>query len=49
MPVGVRWYRFLETPLQPKIALSDGANMIKMRELERLMEQIDTIRAIVGD
>ncbi len=40
---------FFETHFNPKIALSDGANMIKMRELERLMEQIDTIRAIVGD
>jgi len=32
---------FFETHFNPKIALSDGANMIKMRELERLMEQID--------
>ncbi len=30
---------FFETHFNPKIALSDGANMIKMRELERLMEQ----------
>ncbi len=38
---------FFETHFDPSIALSDGANMIKLDELEKLIEQIDAIRAIV--
>ncbi len=34
---------FFETHFDPSIALSDGANMIKLKELEKLIEQIDTI------
>jgi len=40
---------FFETHFDPSIALSDGANMIKLKELEKLIEQIDTIRAIVEE
>jgi len=40
---------FFETHFDPTIALSDGANMIKLKELEKLMGQIDTIRAIVAE
>jgi 2-dehydro-3-deoxyphosphooctonate aldolase (KDO 8-P synthase) len=44
--VGVDGF-FFETHFDPTIALSDGANMIKLNELDRLIEQIDTIRAII--
>jgi len=40
---------FFETHFDPSIALSDGANMIKIKELEKLIEQIDTIRAIIAE
>jgi 2-dehydro-3-deoxyphosphooctonate aldolase (KDO 8-P synthase) len=40
---------FFETHFDPSIALSDGANMIRLNELEKLIEQIDTIRAIVEE
>ncbi len=38
---------FFETHFDPSIALSDGPNMIKLRDLERLIVQIDAIRNIV--
>ncbi len=38
---------FFETHFDPSIALSDGANMIKLDELKELVTQIDAIRAIV--
>ncbi len=38
---------FFETHFDPSIALSDGPNMIKLRDLERLVAQIDAIRHIV--
>ena len=38
---------FFETHFDPSIALSDGANMIKLDELKELISQIDAIRAIV--
>jgi len=44
--VGVDGF-FFETHFDPTIALSDGANMIKLGELESLIEQIDSIRSIV--
>jgi len=44
--VGVDGF-FFETHFDPTIALSDGANMIKLNDLENLIKQIDAIRAIV--
>jgi len=44
--VGVDGF-FFETHFDPSIALSDGANMIKLQELEELISQIDAIRTIV--
>lgn len=44
--VGVDGF-FFETHFDPSIALSDGANMIKLDKLEKLIKQIDAIRAIV--
>jgi 2-dehydro-3-deoxyphosphooctonate aldolase (KDO 8-P synthase) len=44
--VGVDGF-FFETHFDPSIALSDGANMIKLNDLEKLMAQIDAIRSIV--
>ena len=44
--VGVDGF-FFETHFDPSIALSDGANMIKLNDLEQLIEQIDMIRGIV--
>jgi 2-dehydro-3-deoxyphosphooctonate aldolase (KDO 8-P synthase) len=44
--VGVDGF-FFETHFDPSIALSDGANMIKLDRLERLIQQIDAIRTIV--
>lgn len=38
---------FFETHFDPSIALSDGANMIKLEDLKILLEQIDAIRGIV--
>jgi 2-dehydro-3-deoxyphosphooctonate aldolase (KDO 8-P synthase) len=39
---------FFETHFDPTIAMSDGPNMIKLQDLEKLMKQIDAIRVIVG-
>jgi 2-dehydro-3-deoxyphosphooctonate aldolase (KDO 8-P synthase) len=44
--VGVDGF-FFETHFDPSIALSDGPNMIKLNDLEQLVEQIDAIRSIV--
>ena len=44
--VGVDGF-FFETHFDPTIALSDGANMIKLDRLESLIRQIDAIRLIV--
>ncbi len=44
--VGVDGF-FFETHFDPSIALSDGANMIELTKLKKLVEQIDAIRAIV--
>lgn len=44
--VGVDGF-FFETHFDPSIALSDGANMIKLDRLETLIAQIDAIRTIV--
>jgi len=38
---------FFETHFDPSIALSDGPNMIELKKLEILVEQIDAIRNIV--
>jgi 2-dehydro-3-deoxyphosphooctonate aldolase (KDO 8-P synthase) len=38
---------FFETHYDPSQALSDGPNMIRLQELERLVEQIERIREIV--
>jgi len=38
---------FFETHFDPSVALSDGPNMIKLQDLERLVAQIDAIRSIV--
>jgi 2-dehydro-3-deoxyphosphooctonate aldolase (KDO 8-P synthase) len=43
--VGVDGF-FFETHFDPSIALSDGPNMIKLQELETLVEKIDAIRAV---
>ncbi len=45
--VGVDGF-FFETHFNPSIALSDGANMIKLNDLEKLIKDIDAIRMIVG-
>jgi len=39
---------FFETHFDPSIALSDGANMIALQELEALMAQIEAIETIVA-
>jgi len=44
--VGVDGF-FFETHFDPSTALSDGANMIRLNDLEQLIEQIDMIRGIV--
>ncbi|SFV71377.1 2-Keto-3-deoxy-D-manno-octulosonate-8-phosphate synthase [hydrothermal vent metagenome] len=44
--VGVDGF-FFETHFDPSIALSDGPNMVKLQELEKLITQIDAIRSIV--
>jgi 2-dehydro-3-deoxyphosphooctonate aldolase (KDO 8-P synthase) len=44
--VGVDGF-FFEAHFDPTIALSDGANMIRLEQLATLMEQIEAIRAIV--
>jgi len=44
--VGVDGF-FFETHFDPSIALSDGPNMIELKKLEALVEQIDAIRTIV--
>ncbi len=44
--VGVDGF-FFETHFDPTIALSDGANMIELKKLESLIEQIDAIRGVV--
>jgi 2-dehydro-3-deoxyphosphooctonate aldolase (KDO 8-P synthase) len=44
--VGVDGF-FFETHFDPSIALSDGANMIKLQNLNALIRQIDAIRDIV--
>ncbi len=44
--VGVDGF-FFETHFDPTIALSDGANMIKLNDLEKLIKEIDKIRVIV--
>ncbi len=44
--VGVDGF-FFETHFDPSIALSDGPNMIELKKLETLIEQIDAIRTIV--
>ena len=38
---------FFETHFDPSVALSDGPNMIKLQDLERLISQIDAIQSIV--
>lgn len=38
---------FFETHFDPSIALSDGANMIKLNDLKLLIEQIDAIRSLI--
>ncbi len=38
---------FFETHFDPKSALSDGANMITLENLDKLIEQIEAIRKIV--
>jgi 2-dehydro-3-deoxyphosphooctonate aldolase (KDO 8-P synthase) len=38
---------FFETHFDPSVALSDGPNMIKLQDLERLIGEIDAIRSIV--
>jgi 2-dehydro-3-deoxyphosphooctonate aldolase (KDO 8-P synthase) len=45
--VGVDGF-FFETHFDPTIALSDGPNMIALQELERVIAQIDAIRAVVA-
>jgi 2-dehydro-3-deoxyphosphooctonate aldolase (KDO 8-P synthase) len=44
--VGVDGF-FFETHFDPSIALSDGPNMIKLDDLEKLVAQIDAIREII--
>ena len=44
--VGVDGF-FFETHFDPSIALSDGPNMIELKKLDKLIEQIDAIRSIV--
>ena len=44
--VGVDGF-FFETHFDPSIALSDGPNMIELKKLEKLLEQIDAIAGIV--
>ncbi len=44
--VGVDGF-FFETHFDPSIALSDGANMIKLNDLKILLEQIDAIKSII--
>lgn len=44
--VGVDGF-FFETHFDPRIALSDGPNMIELGKLDTLIEQIDAIRMIV--
>ncbi len=44
--VGVDGF-FFETHFDPTIALSDGPNMIELKRLDSLIEQIDAIRSIV--
>lgn len=44
--VGVDGF-FFETHFDPAIALSDGPNMIELKKLDALIEQIDAIRSIV--
>ncbi|MCF6206100.1 MAG: 3-deoxy-8-phosphooctulonate synthase [Sulfurovum sp.] len=44
--VGVDGF-FFETHFDPSIALSDGPNMIELKKLDALIEQIDAIRSIV--
>jgi 2-dehydro-3-deoxyphosphooctonate aldolase (KDO 8-P synthase) len=44
--VGVDGF-FFETHFDPSIALSDGPNMIQLDKLEKLIKQIDAIRAII--
>jgi 2-dehydro-3-deoxyphosphooctonate aldolase (KDO 8-P synthase) len=36
---------FLEAHLQPDNALCDGPNMIDLKELERLLQQVKKIKA----
>ena len=45
--VGVDGF-FFETHFDPSIALSDGANMIKLENLEKLIVDIDAIQTVVG-
>jgi 2-dehydro-3-deoxyphosphooctonate aldolase (KDO 8-P synthase) len=45
--VGVDGF-FFETHFDPTIALSDGANMIELKKLEKLVEEIDAIYSIIG-
>jgi 2-dehydro-3-deoxyphosphooctonate aldolase (KDO 8-P synthase) len=45
--VGVDGF-FFETHFNPSIALSDGANMIKLQNLNTLITQIDAIRDVIG-
>jgi 2-dehydro-3-deoxyphosphooctonate aldolase (KDO 8-P synthase) len=44
--VGVDGF-FFETHFDPTIALSDGANMIELKKLEKLVEEIDAICSIM--
>jgi 2-dehydro-3-deoxyphosphooctonate aldolase (KDO 8-P synthase) len=39
---------FFETHFDPSLALSDGANMIKLDELEKLIKEIDAIRMVIS-
>ncbi|MCD4667811.1 MAG: 3-deoxy-8-phosphooctulonate synthase, partial [Sulfurimonas sp.] len=43
--VGVDGF-FMETHFDPSIALSDGPNMVKLEELETLIEKIKQIQKI---
>jgi 2-dehydro-3-deoxyphosphooctonate aldolase (KDO 8-P synthase) len=39
---------FLETHPDPSVALSDGANMLKLSELERLLRKLVELRKTIN-
>jgi 2-dehydro-3-deoxyphosphooctonate aldolase (KDO 8-P synthase) len=39
---------FFETHFDPSIALSDGANMLKLEELEKCVDDILAIKKAIG-